>query len=261
MAQAREALGQQRWQDAQQAYREIKSRAPQTPDIDALIAQADRQRVQAELQQWATRQLAAAEQAVTREQWDEAQRLVSEVRQRAPGTPGLDGAQTRIERARAASAQRAASATRPEPPAPRPETAAPREEVPPARPETSPPKPAEVPARQDDTPAVEAVLRAFGQGYSQQSLDAMKRVWPSMSASAADAYQRSFRSHSAQQWQYDRISIAIDGATAVATCDVRVSQQGIRDRQMQTEARRYRITLRRAGSGWEIVGLQFEGGR
>jgi hypothetical protein len=248
LTRAREFTNQEQWQNALTAYNEVRTRAPETPGIDALIAQVDRQRAAAELQQWAVRQLAAADQAIGRGQWDDAQRLTSELRQRAPTTGGLDTLQARIDRGRSAAAAPPAA---PGPPPTDPAAGS----VVPAR------SPGESPPASRETAAIEGVLQAFGRGYSQQDLGAMRRLWPSMPSSAATSYQRSFDSHSSQQWQFDGITVAVTGDTAVATCSVRISQVGIRDRKPQIENRRYRISFRRAATDWEIVGLQLEAPR
>ena len=89
----------------------------------------------------------------------------------------------------------------------------------------------------------------------------MRRLWPSMPSNAATSYQRSFDSHSSQQWQFDNIAVPVAGGSALATCSVRISQAGIRDGKLLTENRRCRISLRRTDSAWEIVGLQIEAQR
>ena len=242
LARARVFTDQQQWQGAIAAYTDVKNRAPETPGIDGLIAQVERQRAAADLQHWATDQLAAANQAIAREQWDEAQRVASELRLRAPSTGGLDTLQATIDRGRKAVGLPPAS--------PRP-----GEDGPPNRP------PEEPPSASVETAAIDRVLQAFGRSYSQRDLRDMRRQWPSMPANLAASYQRSFDSVSSQQWQFDSIAVEVSGGNAVANCTVRISQVGLRDRKEQIENRRYRISLRQTGAAWEIVGLQLESQR
>lgn len=268
MAQALAAQSQQKWDDALKIYRDVRRQAPQTPGIDALISEVERKGAEYALQQWASRQLTAAEQAIAREDWDEARRVVSDLRQRAPKTPNLDGLQSRLEQAIADSRRRTAATQVVEPPPPPkgPETPVKgtetkKEPDTPSKGSDEPVRKPQSPAGTDEKAAVRSVLDAFAQGYSRQSLSELQRAWPSMPSSAAETYQRSFKSHVRQNWQFDEVSIALEGATAVATCNVRIEQQGIRDKQPITEYRRYRITLKRGAAGWEVANLQFDGAR
>jgi serine/threonine protein kinase len=146
-----------------------------------------------------------------------------------PATPGAAGGT-------GASGGTTPPATTPSPP-------------PPATAKPTPPAPAQ-PSIAAEEAAIRATLREYAAAYESLSVDAVRRVYPTVNA---EALARSFRELSSQQVQISGDDkITIDGATAVVRCTVvqsftpRVGQG--RRQNVQSVFR-----LQKTGGRWVIV--------
>jgi hypothetical protein len=109
--------------------------------------------------------------------------------------------------------------------------------------------PAAEPPR-DESADVRAILARYERAYTQLDPSLARAVWPSVDERAL---ARAFGGLSSQSVSLGRCDVALQGATARATCagtatwTPKVGGGGSR-----TEARRWRFDLARSGDGWRI---------
>ena len=136
---------------------------------------------------------------------------------------------------------------------------------PPPAPKPPAPTPAPPPAGRAETPpaapapevAVRELLAQYKAALEARSLDALKRVWPSLSGGPLDAIRNEFRQ--ARQITVDIIEpqISLSGATGTVTFIRRyemVTVEGLRPPRVES---RTTMDVRRNGDGWVIERIRF----
>ena len=90
-----------------------------------------------------------------------------------------------------------------------------------------------------------------------RSLDALKRVWPSLQGSQEDAVRREFQQSRRIHVDIDDSNIEVSAGSGTVTF-VRRYQIVTTDNQKLDRTSRITMTVRRAGSEWVIDRLRFE---
>ena len=137
---------------------------------------------------------------------------------------------------------------------------------PPPAPKPPAPTPAPPPAGRAETPpaapapevAVRELLAQYKSALETRSLDALKRLWPSLSGSAQDAIRNEFRQ--ARQINVDIIDpqVSLSGNAGTVTFIRRyavVTVEGLRPPRVDS---RTTMDIRRNGGGWLIERIRFE---
>ena len=139
------------------------------------------------------------------------------------------------------------------PPAP-----APRVPPPAPAPERSPPviTAAEGTASPGSEEAIRDVLKRYEQALETRSIDALKRVWPTLQGSQEDAFRKEFLNARRIEVDIDDSQITVSGASATVTF-VRHYRLSTVDGQRPVTTSRTTMTLRRNGRDWHIERLQF----
>jgi hypothetical protein len=105
----------------------------------------------------------------------------------------------------------------------------------------------------DPRPAILAQLDAFEAAYESRSVEAVQRVWPSMTAAWRQSLQAAFSRYSSVTWTYGSRNVTVDGDTATVETEVSVLSVGPRESIPTT--RRYRFELTRRGTAWAIANV------
>lgn len=163
--------------------------------------------------------------------------------------------------------------TQPGPAAPSPtETAAPPQPSPPARgPEAAPLPPVTRPeavtpsvTAKPPAPAVNAedgvreLLRRYQQALESRSIDALRRVWPSLSGSQEQAIRNEFTYARRIEVSIDDVEIVPSGATAAVTFVRRYRLLTVDGQHLLRNSRTTMTASRRAASDWIIERIRFE---
>ena len=106
------------------------------------------------------------------------------------------------------------------------------------------------PPAPDESRRIRAALARYEAGYSALNVDAVQAVWPAVDARSLS---RAFEGLASQRFALGQCSIAIDAASATATCHGTTSWTPKIGGGTRSEARRWVFDLRRAESGWQIV--------
>jgi hypothetical protein len=105
----------------------------------------------------------------------------------------------------------------------------------------------------DPRPAILAQLDAFEAAYESRSVEAVQRVWPSMTAAWRQSLQTAFSRYSSVTWTFASRNVTVDGDTAAVETEVSVLSVGPRESIPTT--RRYRFELTRRGAAWSIANV------
>lgn len=153
----------------------------------------------------------------------------------------------------------------PDPPAqqpagPLPGSAGPLPVPPVAKPDAPPSPP---PAKNPEPPAaaheegVRDLVRRYEQALESRSIDALKKLWPSLSGAQEDAMRNEFLHARRIDVDVTITDVAVSGTTATATF-VRRYQLSTVDGQQLLRNSRTTLSARRAGSDWVIDRMRFE---
>ena len=105
--------------------------------------------------------------------------------------------------------------------------------------------------------AVRELVKRYEQAMESRSLDALKRIWPSIPRAQEDALRNEFRQARAIDMDVDDPNITVTGATAAVTFIRRYHLSTI-DSQKLVRTSRTTMMVRRAGGEWLIESMRFE---
>jgi hypothetical protein len=149
------------------------------------------------------------------------------------------------------------------PPATLPQPTQPPPSLPPVtvQPQQSSPVKPPAPAQPDPIPAdvgVRDLVRRYGQALEARSIDALKRIWPSLSGAQEDALRKEFSYARQINVQAGNVEItATPGNTASAVFLRRYELVTVDGQRLLTNSRTF-ITARRSGEAWVIEKVRFE---
>ena len=128
--------------------------------------------------------------------------------------------------------------------------------------ESSPVKPP-APSQPDPIPAdvgVRDLVRRYAQALEARSIDALKRIWPSLSGAQEDALRKEF-SHARQiDVQVGNVDVNASGNTASAVFLRRYELVTVDGQRLLTNSRTI-VSARRSGEAWVIEQVRFEAAR
>jgi serine/threonine protein kinase len=129
--------------------------------------------------------------------------------------------------------------------------------VPPPAPPAAPPPESAKPAAPSPDAAIGELLSHYKAALEARSLDALKRLWPTLSGAPEDAIRNEF-SH-ARQISVEIVDprVSVTGANATVTFLRRYELVTIEGRRLSTPTRTT-MEVRRAGPGWLIERIRFE---
>ncbi|MGH9370624.1 MAG: hypothetical protein ACRD15_03745, partial [Vicinamibacterales bacterium] len=151
-----------------------------------------------------------------------------------------------------------------EAPAQQPPGAAPA--PPPVAPITrSPPTPTTIPAPAAEAPAPAApgedelrdLVRRYEQALEGRSIDALKRLWPTLTGAQEAAIRKEFQYVRRLEVEINNLEMSVSGATATATF-IRRYQLYTLDGQDLLRNSRTILSARRSGKDWIIERMRFE---
>jgi eukaryotic-like serine/threonine-protein kinase len=166
----------------------------------------------------------------------------------APGTPVETPAQPP-----AAPAPTPAPAPAPVPSTPRSEPAPPPSS---SQPPAQPPR-AETPPTPSAEDGVRDLLRRYEQALESRSIDALKRLWPTLGGSQEGAIRREFDHARQIDVSIEGPDITVSGATATIRF-IRKYQLSTVDGQKLVTNSRTTVSARRAGNEWVLDQVRFE---
>ena len=102
----------------------------------------------------------------------------------------------------------------------------------------------------DERPRVRAALARYEAGYSALNVAAVQAVWPAVDARSLS---RAFDGLASQRFSLGQCSMAIETASATATCNGTASWTPKIGGGVSSEGRRWTFDLRRVDGGWQIV--------
>ena len=102
----------------------------------------------------------------------------------------------------------------------------------------------------DERPRVRAALARYEAGYSALNVAAVQAVWPGVDARSLS---RAFDGLASQRFSLGQCSMAIESASATATCNGTASFTPKIGGGVHSEGRRWTFDLRRVDGGWQIV--------
>ena len=102
----------------------------------------------------------------------------------------------------------------------------------------------------DERPRVRAALARYEAGYSALNVAAVQAVWPAVDARSLS---RAFDGLASQRFTLGQCSMAIETASATATCNGTASWTPKIGGGVSSEGRRWIFDLRRVDGGWQIV--------
>jgi serine/threonine protein kinase len=157
----------------------------------------------------------------------------------------------------AAPAPVAPAAPTPSTPSPEPAPAAPPPAIPPAV--RTPPSSSSVPA--DSSKALEEgvreLIRRYEQALEARSIEALKRLWPSLQGAQEEAIRQEFMHARRIDVEISNIDIAGSGTTATATFLRRYQLSTVDNQRLLTNSRTT-LNARRNGGDWVIERVRFE---
>ena len=128
--------------------------------------------------------------------------------------------------------------------------------------QSSPVKPP-APTQPDPIPAdvgVRDLVRRYAQALEARSIDALKRIWPSLSGAQEEALRKEF-SHARQiDVQVGNVDVSASGNTASAVFLRRYELVTVDGQRLLTNSRTI-VTARRSGETWVIEQVRFEAAR
>jgi tetratricopeptide (TPR) repeat protein len=124
----------------------------------------------------------------------------------------------------------------------------PAAQTPPAEPSTPPVSP---------TAGIKEVLDRYEAALESQSLEALKRLWPSLGGAQESAIRSEFQNANRIEVEILNPQITVTGSTATATFIRRYRLHTV-DAQRPESETRTTMTLRRSGTAWTIEGMRFE---
>ena len=147
----------------------------------------------------------------------------------------------------------AATVPVPAPPAPAPAPA-------PAQPASTPPAIAPPPATPAPEVAIREVLTRYELALESRSMEALKRIWPTLGGAQQSAIRNEFDHANRIDVEILEPRISVNGATATALF-LRHYELQTTDRQTRRADTPATMTLRRTDSGWVIEQIRFDGPR
>jgi hypothetical protein len=141
------------------------------------------------------------------------------------------------------------------PPAPAPRVPQPAATQPPAKTPTI--TAAEGAASPPSDEGVRDLLKRYEQALESRSIEALKRLWPSLQGAQEDAVRSEFMHARRIEVDVEGTAISIAGASGTVTF-VRRYQLVTVDNQKLIRTSRTTMTVRRAGSDWVIDAVRFE---
>jgi tetratricopeptide (TPR) repeat protein len=199
------------------------------------------------LAKWAAESMATARQLAASRRFDEATRVLIDVKERAPNTPGLEALTRDVQAQRIASASNTGG---------RGPGAAPGGDSGNTPPPPPPPGGGDGGrgTGQPDLPGINRALQEFQAAYNSRNLQALKSAY-AVDRRAEDVYKALFDRSASLDWAYQIENTLITGADATVTCGVVVTSVDIRN-QRTTSNRRYRVTMHKDGDKWRIVRME-----
>ena len=101
-------------------------------------------------------------------------------------------------------------------------------------------------------------MRRYEQALEARSIDALKRIWPSLQGAQETAVRQEFMHSRRIDVDIENVDVTISGATATITF-IRRYQLTTSDGQRPLINSRTTMNARRAGSEWQIERVRFEG--
>ncbi|MGH9308226.1 MAG: hypothetical protein ACRD1U_02550, partial [Vicinamibacterales bacterium] len=129
-----------------------------------------------------------------------------------------------------------------------------RPDVPPSSPPARSPEPAPAAAAEE---GVRELVRRYEQALESRSIEALKKLWPSLSGAQEDAVRNEFLHARRIDVDVTITDVSVSGATATATF-VRRYRLSTVDGQQLLRSSRTTLSARRAGSDWVIDRMRFE---
>ena len=144
-----------------------------------------------------------------------------------------------------------------EAPVPTPPAAVPGPPIPPLT--RNPPAAKELPpasprAVEDE---VKELVRRYEQALEARSIDALKRIWPSLQGAQETAVRREFMQSRRIDVDIESVDVSVSGATAIVTF-IRRYQLTTVDGQRPLTNSRTTMNARRTGNEWQIERVRFE---
>jgi ketosteroid isomerase-like protein len=97
----------------------------------------------------------------------------------------------------------------------------------------------------------------YEQALETRSLDALKRIWPSLQGAQETAVRQEFMYSRRIDVDIENVDVSVSGATAIATFTRRY-QLTTTDGQRPLTNSRTTMNARRVGSEWQIERVRFE---
>ena len=105
---------------------------------------------------------------------------------------------------------------------------------------------------------VKELVRRYEQALESRSIDALKRIWPSLQGAQETAVRQEFMHSRRIDVDIENVEVSVSGATAIVTF-IRRYQLTTVDGQRPLTNSRTTMNARRAGSEWQIERVRFEG--
>ena len=105
---------------------------------------------------------------------------------------------------------------------------------------------------------VKELVRRYEQALESRSIDALKRIWPSLQGAQETAVRQEFMHSRRIDVDIENVDVSVSGATAIVTF-IRRYQLTTVDGQRPLTNSRTTMNARRAGSEWQIERVRFEG--
>lgn len=97
-------------------------------------------------------------------------------------------------------------------------------------------------------------LERYEQAHEELDAQALFTVWPSLMSAQRRVFERSFNGYQSMELSIDGCDIAVDGTTAVATCQV-IRDVNPKVGRRQNDRRETAFRLRKQDGRWFIDGL------
>ncbi|MGH7718188.1 MAG: hypothetical protein ACREON_05010, partial [Gemmatimonadaceae bacterium] len=100
--------------------------------------------------------------------------------------------------------------------------------------------------------AIQGVLAAYASAIEARDVEAIRRVYPTLSAAQERDWQIFFRSVRSVSVSLNLTRLAIEGATAEARVSGSYRFENTTTRRTETQPVEFQATLRRDGRGWQL---------